>query len=222
MTRELAQAVGCGAKAAMTSPATAQPRDLKAEVNNLKVEGILAAATTLFSQRGYGNCTMDDIAHSIGVTKPFVYYRFKDKADILAAICERGARLTHAAIVDALDRPGSCTDRLRGFCESFALAVIERADFITVYKREVSNLRPDDRRAITELRRETDQLVRALLTQGQDAGEFEPIDARIAASSITGMLSFIVDWYRPRSGIAPDDVVHTTAELAMRMAGARH
>ena len=204
----------------MTSPPTARPRDLKAEVNQLQVEGILAAATTLFSERGYGNCTMDDIAHSIGVTKPFVYYRFKDKADILAAICERGARLTHDAIVDALDRPGSSTERLRGFCESFALAVMDHADFITVYKREVSNLQPEQRRAITELRRNTDQLVRALLLQGQEAGEFEPIDATIAASSITGMLSFIVDWYRPRSGIARNDVVQTTAELAMRMAGA--
>ena len=96
---------------------------------------------------------------------------------------------------------------------------MDHADFITVYKREVSNLQPEQRRAITELRRNTDQLVRALLLQGQNR-EFEPIDATIAASSITGMLSFIVDWYRPRSGIARNDVVQTTAELAMRMAGA--
>ena len=205
----------------MRTPAATQPRDIRAETNSLKTEAILGAATELFSGRGYAKCTMDDIAHSIGVTKPFVYYRFKDKADILGAICERGARLTHAAIAEALDTPGSCTDRLSQFCRRFALTVMDHADFLVVYKREVSNLRPEDRRSIAHLRAETDTLVRTLLVQGQQAGEFDLLEPTITASSITGMLSFIVDWYRPRSGLDANDVVRTTAELVMRMVGAK-
>jgi AcrR family transcriptional regulator len=195
--------------------------DIKREINQLKAERILSAATDLFSQRGYGNCTMDDIARSIGVTKPFLYYRFKDKADILAEICGRGAKLTFGAIVESLDQKGTYTERLRYFCKRFAEAVLKYAGFILVYKREVSNLRPDDRRAIAETRRQTDELVRSLLIRGQAAGEFDPLDPFITASSITGMLSFIVEWHRPRLGIPEDHVVETVTLLALRMAGVR-
>ena len=149
-------------------------RDLKAEVNHLKVEGILAAATTLFSERGYGNCTMDDIAHSIGVTKPFVYYRFKDKADILAAICERGARLTHDS-----DRRRTRSTRIQYRTPPRLLRELRpRRDGPRRlhHRLQAGGVQPPagDRRAITELRRDTDELVRALLLQGQEAGEFEP------------------------------------------------
>jgi hypothetical protein len=56
--------LGGGVQARAFAGSTAH-RDLKAEVNHLKIEGILSAATRLFSERGYANCTVDDIAHSL-------------------------------------------------------------------------------------------------------------------------------------------------------------
>jgi len=195
--------------------------DLKSEINQLKTDRILATATALFAQQGYNNCTVDEIASAIGVTKPFVYYRFRDKSDILAAICAKGADLTQAAIAEVVSEPGPAAERLEAFCQKFAETVIEYAAFVAVYKSEFSNLRPEDRRSIMEVRVRTDSLLQDLLQQGRDSGEFDLLDPSVTATSITGMLSFIVDWYRPKPSLPKKKLIETVTELAMRMAGVK-
>lgn len=193
--------------------------DLKSEINQLKTDRILATATALFAQQGYNNCTVEEIANALGVTKPFVYYRFRDKSDILAAICGKGADLTHAAIAEVVNQTGPASERLEAFCRKFAETVVEYSAFVAVYKSEFSNLRPEDRRGIMEVRVHTDALLQDLLQQGQASGEFDLLDPAVTATSITGMLSFIVDWYRPKPGLPKNKLIDTVTELAMRMAG---
>ena len=52
-------------------------------------EQIVAVATRLFSERGYAQTSLDDVAAEIGFTKPAIYYWFKSKDDILFAIHDR-------------------------------------------------------------------------------------------------------------------------------------
>ena len=47
---------------------------------------ILAAAERLFSQRGYENVSVRDIANEAGVTHPLIYYHWASKRDLLAAV----------------------------------------------------------------------------------------------------------------------------------------
>ena len=56
---------------------------------------------------------MDQIAAAISVTKPFVYYQFRDKREILATISGYGAELSLSAIEDRAAR-GSTTARMLG------------------------------------------------------------------------------------------------------------
>ncbi|MES1264413.1 MAG: helix-turn-helix domain-containing protein, partial [Variovorax sp.] len=42
-------------------------------------ERILQAAAQLFATQGYTNTTMAQIVRALDVTKPFVYYYFRDK-----------------------------------------------------------------------------------------------------------------------------------------------
>ena len=49
-------------------------------------EPILAAAAELFHARGYSATSMQDIAQSVGFSRPALYYHFRDKHDILSAL----------------------------------------------------------------------------------------------------------------------------------------
>ncbi len=60
------------------------------EVAALKRKRILTAAAKLIAKRGYHGTTIDAIAEKFGATKPFVYYHFDSKADLLIEICQRG------------------------------------------------------------------------------------------------------------------------------------
>jgi AcrR family transcriptional regulator len=59
---------------------------------------LVEAARTLFTLRGHGGVSVDDIATHAGLTKGAVYYQFKDKTDLFAAAC----RLVVAEIISAV------------------------------------------------------------------------------------------------------------------------
>jgi AcrR family transcriptional regulator len=73
------------------------------------MEQTLVAAHALFAERGYAAVTMDEIAASVGVTKPLLYNYFGNKERLYIACMERAGdslTATVAAAVDASDSPG--------------------------------------------------------------------------------------------------------------------
>ena len=60
-------------------------RKTKEEANNTR-KRILRSALDLFVKKGYAHTTFNDIASRLGFTKGAVYWHFKSKADLLAAI----------------------------------------------------------------------------------------------------------------------------------------
>ena len=51
--------------------------------------GILDAAEHLFSERGVSRTSLEDIAQAAGVTRGAIYWHFKDKRDLFAAMVDR-------------------------------------------------------------------------------------------------------------------------------------
>jgi len=195
--------------------------DVKAQVISLKRERIMEAATKLFAAQGFHGTSVDAIAAALGVTKPFVYYHFKDKAQILTAICRRGAELTLGAIKAAETSPGTAAERLAFFCRSMAEIVIDHSHFLAVYNREIQTLSDSDRRSIARIRTEIDRRVVALLEEGRSSGEFDVIDLAVTAVSITMMLSNLWIWYRENRTGARPHVIETVTQLSLRMVGAK-
>ena len=51
--------------------------------------GILDAAEHVFSEHGVSRTSLEDIAHAAGVTRGAIYWHFKDKSDLFAAMVNR-------------------------------------------------------------------------------------------------------------------------------------
>ncbi|HKY89506.1 MAG TPA: TetR/AcrR family transcriptional regulator, partial [Nevskiaceae bacterium] len=175
-------------------PRTARKEGLRSQLASMKRDGILEAATRLMLERGYHGCSMDALAEDLGVTKPFIYYQFRDKAEILGAICRTGADLSLAAVeaCEAID--AGHEERLRAFCLRLATIVISHGQYLAVYMRELTNLSGEYRHQIVKTRDEVDRRVARLIADGAKAGVFEVTDPLISARAITGMLSFMYMW----------------------------
>ena len=52
-------------------------------------EQLLDAAERVFRERGVGHSSLAEVAAAAGVTRGAVYWHFRDKADLFAAMCER-------------------------------------------------------------------------------------------------------------------------------------
>lgn len=188
------------------------------EVSQLKRERILAEAADLFYENGYQGTSVEAIADRLGVTKPFVYYHFESKSDILSEICQRGTRLALSIAERAFSNPGNPIERLRQFVHDFTLSSLDNQKYVMIYFRESMNLSRVDAEQIHRMRKDIDRYVLKLLEEGNEAGEFAIDEPAVAALAITGMASFPVAWYRKDAKIDKEHFCDAITELAMRMA----
>jgi AcrR family transcriptional regulator len=204
-----------------TAVATARARDVKAEISSYKRRLILEEACHLFYAQGYEGATLDAVAERLNVTKPFIYSYYRNKAEILREISERGIKLCIAAIDDAMEAGGSPLARLRVTVDRVTQLIIENQEYIVVYQREEKNLEPQVAREIRKLRKAFDTKLEKLLAEGVAAGLFVIEDTGFAAISISGLMSWTANWYVPGGRRSPSEVVVLTLQMAMQMAGAR-
>ena len=203
-------------KSAVATVRRAAPDNMKAELAALKKERILDAATHLFRRNGYHGTSMDEIAAAIGVTKPFIYYQFRDKQEILAEICSVGARLTLSAVEETEQRDGSAFARMHWFCCRLTEIVVDHGHYLAVYLRELANLDEANHRRVARMRAAIDERIEKLVAHGIASGEFEVTDPAIAARAITLMISYCFQYYRPEHSPPRDAFVAIMADIAMR------
>ena len=193
---------------------------IRDEVAALKRERTIAAAVALFYERGYENTTLEAVAERLGVTKPFIYAHFGSKADLLAEICGRGIATSLDAINGVLELKASPTAKLTALGRRFVTAVLANQKPIAIFTREEKNLEPKDFKRISDMRRDFDAKLTAILEAGIKSGEFRLTDSRIAALAIGGMVSWAYVWYRPGGRLTLDAVAAKMSELILAMAGA--
>jgi TetR/AcrR family acrAB operon transcriptional repressor len=76
-------------------------------------EQLLDAAERVFRDRGVASTTLGEVAGAAGVTRGAVYWHFRDKADLLGALCERATLPLDAIFEQAADGGTDPLDALR-------------------------------------------------------------------------------------------------------------
>lgn len=194
---------------------------VQAEVYQLKKERILEAAAELFAARGYNGTSMTSIAEALGATKPFVYYHFKDKHEILLETCRRGVVRALAALDEAVESEGSCREQLAKACETLAEVTLENRAYATVYSRDMDRLSKEARSELVDLRRRFDRRLAELIEEGCQRGEFSVLEPRVTATCISTMIIYSYGWYRAGGVLGVAEVASHLSDLAQRMVNAR-
>jgi TetR/AcrR family transcriptional regulator len=91
---------------------------------------ILFAAAKLFADKGFAAASVREIVEAAGVTKPTLYYHFKDKADLYLRIMER-AMAEYLGVLDKSSRiPGDPVQGLYTFILSSAKLLRTNVDMV--------------------------------------------------------------------------------------------
>ena len=194
-----------------------KPTQLKNEVAAYKRRRIVEEASHLFFANGYEATTLDAVAEQLHVTKPFIYSYYRNKSELLSEICQTGIQLSLTALEDALAIDGAATEQLKMVVERVARIIIENQKYISVYQREEKSLDPDDARRIRDLRHQFDRQLGQLLNKGKKLGEFEFEDASRTAIWISGLLSWIANWYHEGGRWSATEVVMDAITVVMRI-----
>ena len=191
------------------------------EATDLQRERILQAATTLFAAQGYTSTTMAQIVRALGVTKPFVYYYFRDKQEIFETLSWRPTVdcFTSMDFADGDERPAR--DKVVEGMERLVRATIAHHPCAVFPYREPQVYRPEYLAAQRKLARHFYTRLCALLEQGRRDGDFDFDDTMVTALAACSLPGFLFTWYRPDGRMTPDAVVAQLSTLAWRVLGLR-
>ncbi|WP_044517142.1 TetR/AcrR family transcriptional regulator [Mycolicibacterium septicum] len=108
-------------------------------------ERILDAATEIAAERGYEGTSIALVSKKCGLPASSIYWHFKDKDDLIAAVIERSFGTWLAAWQVPAD--GTAEERATAFGANVAKALVESPDFIRLGLMLALERRPVESRA---------------------------------------------------------------------------
>src|SRR5882757_3552173 len=94
------------------------------EERGQKRAALLLAAVRMFNERGFHATSLEDVATSLGVTKPVIYHHLGNKDQVLFECVTMGLGELQAAVAQARREPGNGLDRLRAFLRRYAETIM--------------------------------------------------------------------------------------------------
>jgi len=103
-----------------------------------KKELILKTAKEHFAKFGYELTNLDKIAQDCNITKPAIYYHFKDKASLYEAVLISEFELLAKEIVKSLEE-NTPQKQLKSYIEIFGSFLVKNEDFSALFARELAS-----------------------------------------------------------------------------------
>jgi AcrR family transcriptional regulator len=175
-----------------------------------RLPAVLDAAAKHFAGRGYAATSMRDIAESAGMLAGSLYYHFRGKEDLLAAVYESGVHHLKSAVESAAARETDPWDRLEAACVAHLETLLRRSDYAQVLIRVL----PEDVRPVAArlraLRAEYETVFRDLvgalpLAAGGERKTLRPM--------LLGALNWSHFWYREDGRDSPRQIARRFVRL---------
>ena len=160
-------------------------------------EAIMEVASAMFKERGYDRTSLDEIAAALSVTKPSLYYYFRNKEDILLECIKAGYAHFADNLLAADDERRSGRERVQIFLDVYLSVVKDRVlSMIVADDRMMSE---SGRALYSEYRRIINAHLKDRIKAGIADGSIRATDARLVTFAIFGMFNWITRWTQPPS-----------------------
>jgi|APGre2960657444_1045066.scaffolds.fasta_scaffold05242_3 AcrR family transcriptional regulator len=175
------------------------------KVDPTKRERLLDIAAELFLAKGYDAATMQELADLSGLHKSSLYYYFRSKEDLLKQLTSD----SQSKSVKMLDKARLESEDGDALIVAISLAIEQTLTDVArvslVLRQKPGSDIGDE---VIARRREYDIKVTALINEAQKHGKVrDDIPAALLARLILGMVSWLVEWYRPDRTRYKQDVI---------------
>ncbi len=186
-----------------------------------KRERILTAAEDLFYRNGLVGTTMDMLCAELGVTKPYVYYYFKDKHEIVETLAWRASLACLTTMKFPADDARPADEKLAEGLQRWVAACVMHFRASALAFRVTASLRPEFRAELRRLANDFYADLAGLMEQGRREGRLDFEDAAVTAKAMGGAVGFMYTWYRPDGRLPPEQLAERLTETLYRMIGLR-
>jgi AcrR family transcriptional regulator len=149
-------------------------------------------ATREFARHGFDGASVRQIAAEARVTKPVLYYYFKNKRDLLLSLLEGAV----APLCDELERvasgDGTPCDRMTGIIAAVHRFVKERPDEFRLLHRAVERREREVQILAQKYFRRNFRAISGVLQEGVDRGDFRSLNVPQATFSVIAILIYFL------------------------------
>ncbi|GAA4680420.1 TetR/AcrR family transcriptional regulator [Pseudonocardia yuanmonensis] len=192
--------------------------DLWAEWATATQRAIVGAALESFAERGFHGTSLKHIAQGSGLSTAALYVHFASKEELLFALSRRGHAIARDLVVAAAAQDDPAT-AMRVLVYAFTRWHAEQRTTARVVQYEQGALTAGHGAVVAGLRRDTERVVRGLITRGVQEGAFTVPDVRGASAAVLSLGIDVARWFVPDGPWTPDALGLLYAELAGRMLG---
>jgi AcrR family transcriptional regulator len=191
---------------------TLRPATKKAQ-REASVEGLLAAARALFVSRGYRHTAVDEIAEAAHLTKGAVYFYFRSKEALLAALLDRVETVVVGGMTERIASAGAgAAGRLVAFMHGQARLGVDRAEdvlLLILMSLEFAGTGGGTEARIRAIYDRMYKAVEAIVALGKRQGEFRAdIRTREQAAIVMALHDgTFLEWYRRRHALGGPELV---------------
>jgi AcrR family transcriptional regulator len=156
-------------------------------LTDFRMAELVAAARKVFSERGFHNATMEEIAQLAGVAKGTIYLYYPSKQAAYWAAMEQGILGMLEATRRSMEAAGSVEAKIRTFMECKIGYFEQKRDFFKIYFSEFGQSLTHParlRKRFRELYVQQAQILKAVLEQGIRNQEIRPVPTDMAALAI--------------------------------------
>ena len=174
---------------------------------------ILEAALEVFSERGFSDASLDDVAARGGISKALIYEHFESKRELQVVLLDTYLHELIARVVGAIAGATDDEERLRAGVEAFLDFSSERPEALQLLTRNVAD--PVAGETIDRLREEAASALASIMAQNAPPPEPGDLDVEasvaLVAHMISGGIQSMAGWWAEHPEIPRERVV----ELAM-------
>lgn len=157
-------------------------------------EEIQEKAMQLFLERGYHGMSTTDLCEALGISRPTLYWYFKDKEDILFSVHKSRLESRIQPILAQMKETRDPVARLRFFIHEHTKGVCLHAD-TKVLINETPYLAAEHSAWVLEVWAEILDVLRQTLRELKESGKMRDVDELFAAFSLIGMVMWPYTWF---------------------------
>lgn len=179
-------------------------------------ERILESALNIFSDRGYHDTRLDEIADASESSKGSIYLHFPNKERLFIALVDQFADVLERNVTDAIESAPQGMQRVE-------VALASVLDTFSKYRRPakillvqavgLGNVFEKKRMQVTDRFAE---LIRTYLDEAVEVGDIQPVDTEVVAHAWMGAIYNVVIQWVYTGEPAPDRILDTLLPLLLK------
>lgn len=203
----------------VTSPfLSSQQRELDRKA---KRDAVLLAAVKIFNERGFHATSLDDVANSLGISKPTIYHYLGNKEQVLLTCVQVGLEQMLEATQQASETSKNGLERLRDFLFAYGCKTLNDFGRCVVFTNAHA-LSAEAFKEFKALKRQVNDLMLSIIADGlKDGSISNQHDAKLLSNTLFGAMNWSVHWYSPEKS-AKEDTVKAMVDILLEGVKAKH